>query len=86
MFRNVSNISYPTPNQFCPCFFFPFNFFTLLERSSYDLEMKTREQNRNNKRTEIERFDWFVERIQTCVAFRWVSERSAEKTSRPRTF
>ena len=25
-----------------------------LERFSYDLEMKTREQNRNNKRTEIE--------------------------------
>ena len=29
----------------------------------YDLEMKTHEQNRNNKRTEnIERFDWFIER------------------------
>ena len=26
----------------------------LLERFSYDLEMKLREQNRNNKRTEIE--------------------------------
>ena len=24
--------------------------------------MKTREQNKNNKRTEIERFDWFIER------------------------
>ena len=33
-----------------------------IERFSYDLEMKTREQNRNNKRTEIERFDWFIER------------------------
>ena len=51
-----------------------------LERFSYDLEMKTREQNRNNKRTEIERFDWFIERIQTRVAFGWLSERSAEKT------
>ena len=30
-----------------------------LQRFSHDLEMKTREQNRNNKRTEIERFDWF---------------------------
>ena len=40
----------------------------MLERFSYDLEMKTREQNRNNKRTEIERFDWFIERIQTRVA------------------
>ena len=39
--------------------------------------MKTREQNRNNNRnniqTEIERFDWFVERIQTPVAFGWLS-------------
>ena len=48
--------------------------------------MKTREQNRNNKRTEIERFDWFIERIQTRVAFGWLSERSGEKTSCPRTF
>ena len=40
-------------------------------RFSYDLELKTREQNRSNKRTEIERFDWFIERIQTRVAFGW---------------
>ena len=62
--------------------------FTLdgIEQFSYDLEMKTREQNRNNKRTEIERFDWFIERIQTRAAFGWLSERSGEKTSRPRTF
>ena len=33
----------------------------MLERFSYDLEMKMRKQNRNDKRTEIERFDWFVE-------------------------
>ena len=32
-----------------------------LERFSYDLEMKTGKQNRNDKRTEIERFDWFIE-------------------------
>ena len=36
--------------------------------------MKTREQNRNNKLTEIERFDWFVERIQTLVEF-WLVRR-----------
>ena len=30
--------------------------------------MKTREKNRNNKRTETERFDWFIKRIQTRVA------------------
>ena len=35
---------------------------TQIERFSYDLEMKAREQNRNDKRTEIERFDWFIER------------------------
>ena len=53
----------------------------MLERFSYDLEMKTREQDINNKRTKIERFDWFVERIQTRVAFGWLSERSDEKAS-----
>ena len=59
----------------------------MIERFSYDLEMKTREQNRNNKRTEIERFDWFIERIQTRVAFGWfISERSGEKTSCTGTF
>ena len=46
-----------------------------LERFSYD-----------NKRTKIERFDWFVERIQTRVAFGWLSERSAKKTSCPKNF
>ena len=34
-----------------------------LERVSYDLELKTREQNRNNELIEIERFDWFIERV-----------------------
>ena len=42
--------------------------------------------NRNNKRTEIDRFDWFVERIQTRVAFGWLSERSGIKTSCPKNF
>ena len=36
--------------------------------------MKTHEQNRNNKQTEIERFDWFFER----VAFGWLSKRSGK--------
>ena len=57
-----------------------------IERFSYDLEMKRHEQNRNNKWTEIERFDWFIERIKTRVAFGWLSARSGEKTSCPRTF
>ena len=52
---------------------------SVIKRFSGDLEMKTRGRNRNNKRTEIERFDWFIERIQTRVAFGWLSERSGEK-------
>ena len=58
----------------------------MIERFSYDLEMKTGEQNRNNKRTEVERFDWFIERIETHLAFGWLSERLAEKTSCPKNF
>ena len=42
--------------------------------------MKMREQNRNNKRTEMERFDWFIEGILTGVAFGWFSEHSGEIT------
>ena len=56
------------------------------ERFSYDLDMKTPEQNRNNKRTKKERFDWFIELIQTRMVFGWLRERSGEKTSCPRTF
>ena len=41
--------------------------------------MKTREQKRSNKRTEIERFDWLIERIQTRVAFGWLSGRWLKK-------
>ena len=37
--------------------------------------------NRNNKRREIERFDLFIERIKTRVAFGWLSERPDEKAS-----
>ena len=58
----------------------------MIERFSYDLEIKTREQYRNNKQTEIERFDWYIEHIQTRVAFDWLSEHSGEKTSCLRTF
>ena len=64
----------------------PKSYLCRIERFSHDFEMKTREQNRKNKRTEIKRFDWFIERIQTRVAFGWLSERSGEKTSCPRTF
>ena len=49
------------------------SFLYQIERFSYDIEMKKHEQNRNNERTEIERFDWFIEQIQTRVAFGWLS-------------
>ena len=58
----------------------------MVERFLFDLEMKTRKQNWNNKRKEIERFDWIIDRIQTRVAFDWLSELSGEKISCPRTF
>ena len=54
-----------------------------LERFSYGLEMKTREQNRKNKRTEIERFDWFIEWIQKKVAFGWLIKHSGKKNFMP---
>ena len=41
--------------------------------------MKMRKQMRNNKQKEIERFDWFIERIKTRVGFGWLSEHSSEK-------
>ena len=47
----------------------------ILERFSYDLELKTREQNRNNKQTEIERFDWFIERFQLSARGFWLAKR-----------
>ena len=55
---------------------------TTIERFSYDLEMKTRKQNRNNKRTETERFDWFIKQIQTRVAFGWLANARVKKLSR----
>ena len=41
---------------------------------SYDFEMKTQEQNRNNK-WQKERFDWFIEQIQMHMAFGWLRKR-----------
>ena len=58
----------------------------MVERFLFDFETKTREQNRNNNRKEIERFDWFIDRIQTRVSFDWLSELSGEKISCLRTF
>ena len=50
-------------------------------RFSYDIEMKTREQNRNNKRTEIEQFDWFTISTQSSSAH--VEERDQERIPKP---
>ena len=55
----------------------------MVERFLFDSEMKTCEQNRNNNRKEIEGFDWFIDRIQTRVAFDWLSELSGEKNIMP---
>ena len=48
--------------------------------------MKTREQNRNNKRTEIDRFHWFIEWIQTRVALVGVVKRTLGKNLMPENF
>ena len=64
---------------------YTYSFTFQLERFWYDLERKTREQNRKSKQTEIERFNWFIEQIQTRVAFGWLRERSGAKKSCPRT-
>ena len=63
-----------------------FVFAVLLERLLYELEMKSANKTEKNKQTEIERFYWFIERIQTRVAVGLLSERSGIKTSCSRTF
>ena len=53
----------------------------LLKQFSYDLEMRTREQNRNNKR--VETAIWLV---QTRVAFGWLSRTLGWKNFIPENF
>ena len=48
-----------------------------MERFSYDLEMK--HANKTENTNERKKRDFIVERIQTRVAFGWLSKRSAEK-------
>ena len=48
--------------------------------------MKTREQNRNKKRTEIDRFHRFIEWIQTRVALVGVIKRMLGKNLMPENF
>ena len=48
------------------------------------VKWKRANKTEKNKRTEIEQYDWFVERIQTLVAFDWLSEHSDKKISHAR--
>ena len=64
---STSQIFQPGENRPVLCEHVPF--VLRIERFSCELEMKTRERNTNNKRTDLERFDWFVERLQMRVAF-----------------
>ena len=54
----------------------------------FRLTLKWRRTNKTkkSKETEIERFDWFIERIQTRGAFGWLSERSGEQKFMPENF
>ena len=61
----------------------------IIKKCDEDRAMKWKLANKTEttyKLTEVERFDWFIQRIQTRVAFGWLSERSGEKTSSSRTF
>ena len=80
MGRSSSSMPWQAFSAFC------LRFLLKLEGFSYDLEMKTREQNRNNKRSKVERFGWFIERIKTGLAFCWLSERSGQKNLMPENF
>ena len=44
------------------------------KRFSYNLEMIRHEQNRNNKRTEIERFDWSILHFDVILQHDWPIE------------
>ena len=46
--------------------------------------MKTRERNKSNKRTEIERFVWFIERIRTLGGKKFMPENCPEINRIPR--
>ena len=50
------------------------------------LKWKRTNKTKKSKETEIERFDWFIERIQTRGAFGWLSERSGEQKLMPEDF
>ena len=50
------------------------------------LKWKRAKKNSSHKRTEIKRFDWFIERKGTPEVFGWLSELPGDKTACPRTF
>ena len=59
-------------NSFCICIYSLFRAIFVWPWNEH-----TRKK-QNNKRKEIERFDWFIERIQTGMAFGWLRKRSGE--------
>ena len=64
---------YYSTQSYCKGYIYLFVFLILLiERLSYHFEIETREQNKKRKRKEMERFDWFIEQIQTCAGFGWL--------------
>ena len=68
-------------NSFCICIY---SLFWAIFVWPWNEQTRTKQ---NNKRKEIERFDWFIERIQTCMAFDWLKKRSGEiKTFMPENF
>ena len=68
-------------NSFCICIYSLFRAIFVWPWNEH-----TRKK-QNNKRKEIERFDWFIERIQTGMAFGWLRKRSGEiKTFMPENF
>ena len=68
-------------NSFCICIY---SLFRAIFVWPWNENTRTKQ---NNKRKEIERFEWFIERIQTGMAFGWLRKRSGEiKTFMPETF
>ena len=68
-------------NSFCICIY---SLFRAIFVWPWNEHTRTKQ---NNKRKEIERFDWFIERIQTGMAFGWLRKRSGEiKTFMPDNF
>ena len=68
-------------NSFCICIY---SLFRAIFVWPWNENTRTKQ---NIKRKEIERFEWFIERIQTGMALGWLSKHSGEiKTFMPESF